>query len=346
MTGTGMNEREKGKHRPVRMKDIAADLNVSVVTVSKVLRNHADIGEETRERVLKRVKELNYRPSWIARSLVSQRSYTIGLVIPDLMHSFFAEIAKAVSRTVRRKGYTVFIANSEEDPDIERREIEFFLARQVDGLVIAPCQPPGRLEPFQSIADSGVPFVVVDRILPDLKANYVLVDDEAAGELATEHLIQRGCRRIAHIRGHGISPAEGRLAGYRKALSRHRLEAPDGYVVTGGYSEVAGHDAMGLLLALDPRPDGVFCFNDPTAAGAIRAILDAGLAVPNDVAVVGSGNVHYSDFFRVPLSTIDQSSALIGVKAAELILGLIASKRPRRPKTVLLPPKIVVRDSA
>lgn len=341
-----MARKPKNRRNPVRMKDIASDLNVSVVTVSKVLRNHGDISEATRERVLRRVEELNYRPSWVARSLVSRRSYVIGLVIPDLMHSFFAEIAKAVSQTIRLKGYTVFISNSEEDPDIEKEEIEFFLARQVEGLIIAPCQPPGRIEIFKGIEELGIPFVLIDRILPGLRTNYVGVDDEAVGKLATEHLINRGCRRIAHIRGHEVSTTIGRVNGYRKALAQHGLELRDDYVVRGGYRDSGGYEAMQKLLLAKPRPDGVFCYNDPVAGGAISAILEAGLKVPSDIAVIGSGNIHYSNLFRVPLSTIDQNSSFLGVRSAEMLLELIDSKGKRPAETVFVPPRLILRESA
>lgn len=328
------------------MKDIARDLNVSVVTVSKVLRNDGAIGPATRERVLRRMKELNYQPNWIARSLATRRTYIIGLVVPDLMTSFFAEVAKGVARKIRPKGYHVLISNTEEDAQLESREIEHLLARQVDGLILASAQPPQQTQIFSHIAERQVPFVLIDRILPGLQANYVGVDDEKVGILATSHLLERGCRRIAHIRGSETSTAIGRLTGYQRVLASHGLKPPPGYVIRGEYSDSTGYEAMRALLRMRPRPDGVFCFNDAVAAGAVKAILDAGLRVPGNIAVVGAGNVHYSDLLRVPLSTVDQSSSLIGEHAAELLLRLIESKRPPRPKTVLLPPKLVVRESS
>lgn len=330
---------------PVRMKDIARDLNVSVVTVSKVLRNHSDIGPATRERVLQRVKELGYQPNWVARSLVTRRTYIIGLVVPDLMHSFFAEVAKGVGRKIRPRGYNVVISNSEEDAQLEAQEVNLLLARQVDGLILASAQKPGQSDLFQRIEEHKVPVVLIDRCISGLDLSYVGVDDEQVGLLATEHLIERGCRRIAHIRGPQISTGLGRLAGYRQALSRHGLRVASRYVLAGDSGDSTGYEAMRRLLALDPPPDGVFCYNDPVAAGAMKAALEAGLRVPEDLAVVGAGNVHYSDLLRVPLSTVDQSSSQIGEHAADLLLDLVESKRPRRPRTILLAPKLVVRDS-
>src|SRR5690349_14286566 len=186
---------------PVRLKDIARDLNVSVMTVSKVVRGCADVGAETRSRVLARVKELNYQPNWVARSLAARRTFIIGLIVPDLMHSFFAEIAKGVSAALRPLGYDVVICNSEEDAALEASEIERLLGRQVDGLVLASCQPSASAEVFQRMEARNTPYVLIDRRFAELAAPYVGADDEAIGMLATSHLIDRGCRRIAHLAG-------------------------------------------------------------------------------------------------------------------------------------------------
>ena len=330
------------------MKDIAQDLGVSVVTVSKVLRNHGDVSDETRQRVLKRAKELDYQPNLAARALVTGRTLTIGLVVPDLVHPFFSEVAKGLSSALRVKGYGLLISSSEENPELEREEINQMLARGVDALIVASTQRT--VESFRRIEERKRPYVLIDRCFAGLPANFVGVNDEEVGNLATEHLISVGCRRIAHIRGSEISTALGRLAGYRQTLARHGLEVPAGYVQTVGKSDdagdVSGHDAMQRLLALRPRPDGVFCFNDPTAIGVLKAILDGGLRVPQDIAVIGCGNVHNDEFLRVPLSSVDQGSANIGRRAATLALSLVQSKGERMsPKTILLTPKIVARES-
>lgn len=328
------------------MKDIAKDLNVSVVTVSKVLRNQGDISQATRKKVLKRAKELNYQPNWVARSLVTRRTYIIGLVVPDLMYSFFAEVAKAVGRTIRPAGYNVLISDSEEDPELEVREIDLLLARQVDGLIIGSTQRPRHTDIFKRIEERKVPYVLIDRPIPGIKANYVGVDGEQMAHAAVDHLVRQGCRQIAHIRGVGMTNAAARLKGYKDAMKRHGLKVPAGYVVEATADENSGYEGMQRLLALDPRPDGVFCFNDPLAAKAMTAVLDAGLSVPDDVAVVGAGNVHYSDLLTVPLTTIDQSTARMGEEAAKLLMELIGAKRARQPKSVLLPPKMVERRSS
>ena len=195
-----------------------------------------------------------------------------------------------------------------------------------------------------------MPYVLIDRSFRDLPANFVGVDDEEVGRLATEHLISIGRGRIAHIRGPEVSTAMGRLEGYRRTLASHNLDAPAAYVVSGksidDEGDVSGQESMKRLLALDPRPDAVFCYNDPTAMGALRAILESGLRVPEDVAVIGCGNVHYADLLSVPLSSVDQDSTGIGEHAARLALSLVEAKGTSvRPKSVLLQPKVVARAS-
>ena len=327
------------------MKDIARDLGVSQMTVSKALRNHSDISEQTRERVLKRMRELNYQPDWIARSMVTRRTYLVGLVIPDLMHSFFAEVASGVTRKLQPLGYQVVILNTEENAEAERRHVDNLLHRKVDGFIIASAQRSGDEETFQQLEKSQTPYVMIDRIVPGLAANYVGVKDDDLGELATSHLIGLGCKRIAHIRGPNVSTGVDRLQGYRNALTRRKMTVRRDYVVSGQHGDSTGYDAMLQLLKTHPQPDGVFCYNDPVAAGAIKAALELGLRVPEDIAIVGAGNVHYSDLLRVPLSTVDQSSTLIGERAAELLSERMQSKKPMPVETVFIPPKLVLRES-
>ena len=329
----------------VTMLDIAKDLDVSVVTVSKALRNKGKISERTRKRVLKRAKELNYQPNWIARSLVTRRTYTIGLLLPDFTHPFFAEIAKKVAEIVRPHGYHVIISYFEEDANLERSEADSLMARQVDGLIVASAQSAEHPELFEQFRARKVPFVLIDRPIAGVRASFVGVDNEAIGRVATAHLIEQGCKRIAHLRGPNIGLATARLAGYRGALEKQNMPVPAQYIVEAGYQDTTGYEAMRKLLRVDPMPDGVFCYNDPLAIGAMKAILEAGLKIPNDIAVVGAGNVHYSDVLAVPLTTIDQGTAQIGARAAELLLEQIGAKRAVRPTKVLIAPKLVQRES-
>jgi len=332
---------------PTTMKDIARDLGVSIVTVSKVLRNHEDISEATRKRVLDRVKELDYTPNLAARGLVTGKTYLVGLVVPDLLHPFFAQVAKSLSKALLKKGYCLTISTSEEDAELEAHEINRLLGRRLDALVIASSSTDPSV--FERIQRQELPLVLIDRSLPALNTNYVGSDDEAIGFLATEHLIEVGCKRIAHVRGPNNSPGVGRLKGYQSALAKHKLKSHSGYVsmprLVDVQSRESGADLMHQLLALNPGPDGVFCYNDPMAIGAIHTILDAGLKVPGDIAVIGSGNLHYDTELRIPLSSIDQQTDMIGERAGRLTLSLLESKIRPRNRTIIIQPQLVVRAS-
>lgn len=330
----------------VRLKDIARDLGVSVVTVSKVLRGNADIGEQTRKRVLKRMKELNYQPNMMARGLASGRTYTVGLVVPDLVHPFFAEFAKSLGGALRASSRALILASSEEDPDIERQEIRTLLNRGVDVLMIASCQ--ANLRNFYELGDEHTPYVLFDRNFPHLAAHFVGSDDVLIGEMATNHLIEIGRKRIAHIGGRNSSPSFDRLRGYRNALAAAGLPAPDNLVVSRERVEESG-DRVGFqvmqeLLKLEPRPDAVFCYNDLTAVGAIDATLQAGLRVPEDIAFIGCGNLRYANYLRVPLSSIDHGTVELGRVAGQLALDLSA-KPQQDPRSILVPSTLVARES-
>jgi LacI family transcriptional regulator len=330
----------------VRLKDIARDLGVSVVTVSKVLRGNSDISDATRRRVLKRMKELNYQPNMMARGLASGRTYTVGLVVPDLVHPFFAEFAKSLSGVLRTSKRALILASSEEDPDVERQEIRTLLSRGVDVLIIASCQ--ANLRNFYELGDVRTPYLLFDRNFPHLAAHFVGSDDVQVGEMATKHLIEIGRTRIAHIAGKNTSPSLDRLRGYRNALAESRLAALENYIIVRERMEesgdMVGFQAMQELLKLNPRPDAVFCYNDLTAIGAIEATFQAGLRVPDDIAVIGCGNLRYANYLRVPLSSIDHGTAELGRIAGEFALQLSA-KPEQDPKSILVAPTLVVRSS-
>jgi LacI family transcriptional regulator, galactose operon repressor len=324
----------------VRMKDIAAELNVSVVTVSKVLRNHSDISIATRERVLQRMKELDYRPNLAARTLVTGRTFMIGLIVPDLVHPFFGEIARTLSQAIRAKGYNLVIASSEGDAELERHEIDSLTARQVDALVLASAQTGDVTFNYRT------PIVLIDRQISGIAANFVGVNDEKVGYLATRHLIDCGYQRIAHIHGPALSPGRQRFEGYRRALAEEGRPFLPEYVVDSGEKDIEGLDAMNQLLAVHPRPDAVFAFNDPVAISALKAVFQAGLRVPHDVALIGAGNFRHADLLRVPLSTVDQANTAIGEQAAKLVLKVIESKTKVAPKSILLDPALIIRESS
>ncbi len=331
----------------VTLKDIARDLGVSVITVSKALRNHSDISEQTKARVLKRVQELNYRPNLAARALVTGRTNMIGFVIPDLLNSFFSEVVRGVAGALRNTGYTLVVTSSEQDPKLERQAVEQFITRRVDMLLIASTH--WTVEMFRRIEEAGIPYILIDRSFVGLAAHFVGVNDEEVGALATQHLIDTGCKRVAHIGGPAISPLLGRLEGYKRALTKNGLPVDTDLIMSTDRAEELGdapaYTATQILLGQNPRPDGIFCYNDVAAYGAIAAVLDAGLRIPEDVSIIGCGNLLYNKFVRVPLTSVDQQSNVIGQRAAKLALQLIEADQAVVPKPIYLEPRLVVRAS-
>jgi LacI family transcriptional regulator len=331
----------------VRLKDIAQDLGVSTVTVSKVLRGAADISEKTRSRVLQRMRELNYQPNMQARGLSSGRSFAVGLVVPDLVHPFFGEFAKSLGGALRAGGLALVVASSEEDPEIEQQEIQTLLNRGVDVLLVASCQTQWPKDTLK--AAKGVPLLLIDRMVLGLGANFVGSDDLRVGQLAARHLVGIGRRRIAHIGGQEMSPSLDRLKGFRAELALRKISLPRSYVVMRERFEESGdkvgYQAMQELLSLKTRPDAVFCYNDLTAIGAMQAALHAGLRIPEDIAFVGCGNLRYAEYLKVPLTSIDHQTEQMGVVAAKLALEL-ASGPAKSPEMILLEPNLVVRRSS
>jgi len=332
----------------VTMKDIARALDVSVMTVSKVMREQADVGAETRQRVLSKAKELNYRPNLTARSLVTGQSRQVGVIVPTLLHPFFAEVLEALSTTMKEHGYVVIISSSMEDAATEDAAIEHLLGHRLDGLIVASCSTsPAK---FQELKDHGIPFVLIDRFFPGFRANFVGVDDLAVGRMATEHLIKMGCRRIAHIRGLEFTTGLRRFEGYKLALKQKKLkfdpELVTPYMTADGRDWQKGFDAMRSLLAVKGRqPDGVFCYNDPIAIAAIDVALEAGLRIPQDIAFVGCDNLHYGASLKAPLTSVDHHSGLIGVRAAKMLLRLLKDNSTSQVRRVVLQPSLVVRAS-
>ena len=330
----------------IRLKDIARELNVSVITVSKALRGNSDISEATRQRVLARVKELDYQPNMMARGLATGRSFIVGLVVPDLLNPFFMELAQSLGNALRKQSYSLFLTSSNSEPEVERSEIRLMLARGVDALLIASCQE--KLEGFYTVHDQNTPFVLLDRPFPQLRANFVGTDDYAGGKLATNHLIEIGRKHLAYIGSPDISTAAERFRGFRMALQEHDLDLRENHVLGSSNLEACGdtvgYEMMRDLLKRKGRPDGVFCHNDVVAIGAMKAVLDAGLSIPADIAIVGYDNVRYSRYLNIPLTSIDQTTAALSEAAATLVLDLV-DRRVEKPKSILLTPNLVVRQS-
>jgi LacI family transcriptional regulator len=334
-----------------RMKDIAKALKLSIVTVSKVLnKKDSRISEATRQRVLECARRLDYRTNLAAKSLVTGESKMIGLIVPELFHGFFGEVAAGMSDALTEQGYGLIISSSRDNEDLENSEVRQMLARSVDAIIVASCasQPDALL-----LADRDVPVILLDRRVGPPEAFWLVgTDDRVAGELATQHLIDTGRRRIAYIGASRLSPTKDREEGFRAALSRAGIRVSSKHVVSLPQNEESNHVLgarfMRRLLELKPRPDAVFCYNDPTAWGAMLAIFEAGLRVPEDVAVVGCGGVLYNELMRVPLTSVDQHAGLLGQRAANLAQRAIRERSSGSRSdsvTILLEPALVVRGS-
>jgi LacI family transcriptional regulator len=331
---------------PTTMKRIASELGVSITTVSKVLNNRTDIGHATRARVLAKVAELGYQPNAVARSLTLRRTRTLGIVIPDLMHSFFVEIVAGIESVARPRGYGLLLCSSNEDPRKEGEEIEMLRHRQVDGIVLASATAADNTALLQRLGPVGIGLVMIDRDdHPAVTCDRVVTDDDAVGRLATEHLLDQGRRAVAHIAGPAIVHARRRTAGYRAVLKAHGIGLRPEWIIRGGFMEAGGYRAMQRLLTLTPAVDAVFAANDPAAIGAMKAIWDAGRRVPDDVAVVGAGDIAHGDLLRVPLTTVSWSREELGVRAATLLLDRIEAAETHGFRRVVVPPRLVVRQS-
>jgi LacI family transcriptional regulator len=276
-------------------------------------------------------------------------SKIVGLIVPDLFNRFFAEVATSMSDALTRHGYGMILSSSRNNAELESTVIRQMLARNVDALVIASCElHPAALK----LAAREVPLVLLDRrIAGDPKLGFVGTDDVLAGELATQHLIDIGRRRIAYI-GAPFSTSSDREHAYRAVLSHNQIEVPREYLVRmpakEGPNHLLGEKYMQRLLMLKPRPDAVFCHNDPTAWGAMIAILGAGLRIPEDIAILGCGNTSYNSLVRVPLTSVDQNTVSLGSEAAEMSFRAIKERLHERehvPVGVLLKPTLVVRES-
>jgi LacI family transcriptional regulator len=330
----------------VTMKRVAAELGVSVTTISKVLNNHADIGEATRQRVLAKVEELGYRRNAVARSLTLRRTHTLGVIVSDLMHSFFVEVVAAIEASLGSRGYGLLLCNLGEDPAKERWQLEMLLERQVDGVILASANAQKNGDLLRSLQNQGKGLVLIDRDdHQGLRCHRVVTDDERVGRLATSHLVALGHQRIAHLAGPRLVHARRRQRGYLASMRQAGLAVDDRWVVEAGFVEHDGYEAARRLLARAPEVTAIFAVSDPAAIGAMKAAWDLGLRVPEDIAVVGAGDIAHGDLLRVPLTTVSWSRDDLGREAARLIIDQIEAHPDGPFHRVVVPPSLRVRAS-
>jgi LacI family transcriptional regulator, galactose operon repressor len=328
---------------PTTLEDIARALKVSKMTVSRAINNHPEISRETRERILAVAQKMNYRPNQFARALTTNRSYLIGIVVPDLMHSYFAEICRGVELHARPSGYQNLICSTDEDPRKEMAEIEALLSR-TDGLIVASAISEKETKFYRQLIKDGGRIVLIDRLLEGLKASAVITDDVEVGVLATQHLISLGHRRIGHLRGTTASTSRQRFEGFMQVTAKAGLRVRPADVRDCGFTENDGYLAMKSWIADGELPSAVFAANDPAAIGSMTALHEAAIKVPDDVAIVGAGKIHYGDMLRVPLSTVTWSTLEMGQAAAGLLIDSITG-RSKAARQIVVKPELVIRQS-
>ena len=315
------------------------------MTVSRAINNDALVSPETRRRVLEVARRMNYQPNQHARALATNRSYLIGVVVPDLMNLYFAEVARAIESIARPAGFQLLICSTDEDPTRELGEVEVLLQR-TDGLIISSVLAPTDTGAYRKMVSEGAKIVLVDRTMRNLRCPVVATDNVQVGKIATEHLIGLGQVRIGHLSGDASSVSTDRLEGYKRALEEHGIRFNKSLVRPCGLLESDGYLAMSRWLARGDMPPAIFAVNDPAAIGAMKALEEAGLEIGKDVAMVGAGNIHYGDMLRVPLTTVSWSRSEMGQHAARLLLQAIAGEPvPAKAANVSLPPELIVRNS-
>jgi LacI family transcriptional regulator len=335
------------KPRPKRatIQDIAASLQLSAMTVSRAMLGRSEISEETKRKVLERAREMNYRPNRWARSLVTQKSLVIGLVVPDISHAFFADIAAGAQEVLEQKGYNLLLCRSNRDSQTELNEIDMLLDSRVAGLIVASEQPETSWQPFGRLKSEGVHFVLIDRTFEGLACDSLTTDDHEVGVLATAHLAEIGHRAIAHVRGPATSTARQRIEGYRQVLQQYGFGENPNWIVPGEFRLDESREAALRLMRETPRPTAIFAASDLSAFGVVAGCRAAGFQVPEDVSVVGVGNIEGDQHPNPFLTTIDWLRREMGREAARVLLQRIGEDRPGAPGVHVFPPRLLVRHS-
>jgi LacI family transcriptional regulator, galactose operon repressor len=325
------------------IREVAESAGVSYATVSHVINNTRLVSQETRERVLAAMDALNYHPNELARSLRQGKTHTIGLVLPDSANPFFAEISRGIEDEAFKKGYSVFLCNTELDTQRELFYVDVLSKKQVDGIIFVAAGD--QADSLDFLLRRSMPVVMIDRNVPNVEVDAVLTDNQLGGFLATRHLIELGHKRIACIAGpSSITPSAERMIGYRRALEEAGLSYDENLILRGDYHAQSGLDITHSILTMNPRPTAIFALNDLMALGALRAAAEANYSVPRDLAVVGYDDLELAQFTNPPLTTIAQPKKEIGAQAVYLLVDRIAQKG-RPTSRLVLAPELIIRRS-
>jgi len=320
------------------IKDVALAAGVSTATVSRVLANKSHIKDETRQRVLDSIEQLNYRPNLIARSLRAQKSAKIGLVVSDIRNPFFTAIGRAVEDAAYEQGYSVLMCNTDENPDKEEMYLNLLHDENVAGIIFSPTQ---RFSAGLKSYKSNIPFVIIDRSVESRDVDMVLLDNVTAAYELTTHLIGNGYRKLAGLFGDASTTGRERSRGFHNALTDNQLSPVAVHFIPPRIKQ--GYDTT--LAVLKQNPDAIFTSNSLLTAGAFQAIRNNKLAVPQDVALVGFDETTWGALVEPPITLIAQPTEEIGRTAIELLFQRIAEP-DRRPKTVTLKGQLLINGSS
>lgn len=333
----------------VTLTDIARSLNITAATVSRALNNHPAIKESTKKIVREAAEKLQYQPNKIASSLRSGRSNIIGVIIPSAEINFFGSVIHGIEKIANENNYNVLIYQTNELYDYEKRGVQTFLQSQVDGVLASISKNTINLDHYSEIKNRGVPLILFDRAIDTLGVPSVVVDDYAGAFAATKHLIDQGCRRIAHIGGQQhVSIFNQRLKGYINALNVHGIPVNDDLIIYGKLSIESGSECMKNLLSLSQIPDAVFAVEDFTALGAMQVIKASNKKIPDDIAIVGFANEPFGQYITPSLSTVNQQTVQMGEEAAKMFFECFINKDLYKcsPQKLVLVPELICRESS
>lgn len=340
------------KYIQVTIKDIARELGISPSTVSRALKDHPDISQETKKAVNELAEKLNYQPNIVALNLRQSKTNTIGVIIPEIVHFFFSTVISGIEDVAYSAGYNVILAQSNESLEREKTDLKALFNSRVDGMLMSISRETTTFDHIESILAKGVPIVFFDRVYESAHLSKVVVDDFEGAKEATLHLIEQGCKRIAHLEGPpNLVISTQRLEGYMEALKENKMPIHKELIVPCPFGSIAeGKAATEKLLAMKNPPDAIFASNDPAAMGSMQAIKQKGLNIPNDVAIIGFSNWLFSSMMDPPLSSVDQPGFQMGQEAARLLIRHIEVKEKDeqeiQPEVRVLKTHLIVRESS
>lgn len=336
--------------KDITLKEIATTLGISITTVSKALKNYPDVSLKTKNAVTELAQKLHYTPNSFAVNLRTKESKTIGLIMPEVMHHFFSNIINAIIDEAEKNGYLVIILQSNETLELEKKQVELLINKRVDGILISLSNESNYDEHLKEIVNRGIPLVMFDKISKLAKCSKVIIDDQKAAFNAVQHLIDKGCKKIAHIRG-PVNPqnAIDRYIGYKKALEKNNITFDPKLVYTcEKVSFEEGYEFAKQILENQPGVDGIFVITDLVAVGVLSYFNEIKIKVPEQIAVIGFSNWFISQVFTPKLSTVDQPSHEMGVSAFNLLLEEMNCHKEKiafTPKTIELDTNIIIRES-